>query len=362
MPRTAYLRARLGRSTRLSGFGRSTRLSGFGSYRAATVRKRFSPQAARRAGCFLLALISLAACNRGAEKQVAVIPKSTSNVYWIAVHAGAVAAGEQYKLRIVWDGPPQETDYSRQVEIVDSMIARHVDGIAVAATERDVLGQSLDRAAGENIPVTVFDSGVNSKNYLSFVATDNFAAGQMAGRELGQLLNGTGTVAEVMHAPGSQSTMERERGFEDAMAHGFPKIQIVAKNFSMGDRAKAMAVSEDLLSAHPDLNGIFASSEPSSVGSSQALKARRLSGKVKLVAFDSSEGMIQDLEGGTISALIVQDPFTMGFKAVETLAQKFAGKTPEKKIDLPATVVTRDNMQQPQIHKLLYPEISKYLK
>lgn len=303
--------------------------------------------------------VAFAACNascRGARKrEIAVIPKGTAHVFWQSVQAGARAAGKAYNFEINWDGPPSETDYSRQIEIFDSMVARHVDGIAVAAADRNALNGSLDRAAREKIPVTVFDSGVDSTNYMTFVATNNYEAGQMAARKLAELIGGKVSVGMIMHAPGSASTMDRERGFQDVMAKDFPQIRIVAQQYGMADRAKAMAAAENILTAHAGLNGIFASSEPSSVGTAQALKSRGLSGKVKFVAFDSSEGLIDDLKGGTIDALVAQDPFRIGYEAVKTVAEKLNGQTPPKRVDLSAKVITGPDLDNPEIHKLLYP-------
>jgi ribose transport system substrate-binding protein len=284
-----------------------------------------------------------------------VVPKGTSHVFWLTVRAGAEAAGQKFGVDIIWNGPPLETEYDRQMQIVDSMIAQHVDGLAVAAAERNALNRSLDRAAELHIPVTVFDSGVDSTNYMTFLATDNSEAGRMAARELARLVGAKGTVAMVMHAPGSGSTMDRERGFEDVMKTEFPQIQIVARQFGMSDRAKAMGAAENILTAHPDLNGIFASSEPSSIGTALALKSRNLSGKVKFVSFDSSDTLIEDLKGGTIDAMVVQDPFKMGFEAVKTLVDKLNGATPPKRIDLPARVVTKADLDKPDVHELLFP-------
>ncbi len=275
--------------------------------------------------------------------------------------AGVLDAGQTDHLKIIWTGPATETDYSRQIQILDSMIARHVDGIAIAASERDALTNSLHRAAMQNIPVTVFDSGVSSQEYMTFLATNNFEAGQKGARKLAALLNGKGTVAEIMHSPGSASTSERERGFEDVLAKEFPGIQIVAKQFSMSDRARAMAVTEDILTAHPKLDGLFASSEPSSVGAAQALKSRGLNGHIRFVAFDSSKGLIDDLEGGTIDALVAQDPFRMGFEAVNTLARKLRNEQPPRLMELPGVVVTKGDLSRPEIHALLFPDLNKYL-
>ncbi len=305
---------------------------------------------------FALCLTALS-CNRQKQRRIAVIPKGTSHVYWQSVHAGAAAAGKEFHEEIMWDGPPNETDYSRQLEIFDSMLNRHVDGVVVAADDRTTLNASLDRAVRENVPVVVFDSGVDSTNYVTFVATNNFEAGQMGARKLGQLLNGRGNIAMIEHAPGSASTMDRERGFKDVMTREFPAIQLVAEQYGMADRAKALASTENILTAHPALDGIFASSEPSSVGAAQALKSRGLAGKVKFVAFDASEGLVEDLNSGVIDALVAQDPFRIGYEGVRAITEKLNGKTPARRMDLSAVVVTKADLAKPEIRKLLHPDL-----
>ena len=300
-------------------------------------------------------------CNRQQQRRVAVIPKGTAHVFWQSVHAGAVAAGREFKVEILWDGPPNETDYSRQLEIFDSMLNRHVDGVVVAAADKTTLNASLARASREKTPVVVFDSGVDSQDYISFVATNNYKAGQMAGRKLGELLGGKGTVAMIQNAPGSFSTMERERGFKDAISQEFKGIEFVAEQYSMSNRAKGMSATENILTAHPKLDGLFASSEPSAVGAAQAVKSRGLAGKLKFVGFDASEGMLEDLSGGVFDALVVQDPFRMGYEAVKAVAGKIDGKNPERQIDLPAVTVVKSDLEKPDIKQLLHPDLKKYL-
>lgn len=308
-----------------------------------------------------LCALAAASCNRQTQRRIAVIPKGTAHVFWQSVHAGAVAAGREMHVEILWDGPPNETDYSRQLEIFDSMLNRHVDGVVVAAADRTTLSASLERAAREKTPVVVFDSGVESTNYVSFVATNNYKAGQMGARKLAELLGGKGKVAMIENAPGSASTMERESGFKETVAKEFPAMQFVAEQYSMSNRAKGMAATENILTAHPDLNGLFASSEPSAVGAAQALKSRGLAGKIKFVGFDASEGLVEDLAGGTIDALVAQDPFKIGYEAVKAVVDKLDGKTPEKQVDLSAVVVTKADLEKPEIKQLLHPDLAKYL-
>lgn len=316
---------------------------------------------ARSAAISVCLCLALTSCHTSARKTIAVIPKATSHLFWVSVQAGALAAGQKFNVDVLWNGPATETDYARQVQIVDSMIARQVDGLAVAAQDRTTLNASLDRAAAAHIPVTVFDSGVDSKNYLTFLATNNYQAGQMAARKLAALLNGRGKIAMLMHAPGSKSTMDREAGFEQTLQTEFPNVHIVARQFSMSDRAKAMAAVENFLTAQPDLDGLFASAEPGSVGGALALKSRGLAGKVRFVAFDASDDLVQDLKDGSIDALVAQDPFRMGFQAVQTLVDKLHGIDPPKVIDLSATVVTKGDLDKPAIKTLLFPDVRKYL-
>jgi len=260
-------------------------------------------------------------------------------------------------VEIEWLGPAAETDFARPIEIVDSAITSRADGIVLAPTEATSLIGVVERAAREGVPLVVFDSGIDSEKYVSFVATNNYEAGAMAARSLGALLNGQGTVAIVKNVAGSSSTVQREKGFEDTLAAEFPGIQKVAEQYCNSDVAKALAAAENMLTAHPDLSGIFASAEPATVGAGRAVKGRELTGKVKLVGFDFSDPIEDDLRAGVVDALIVQDPFNIGYQAVKAVLAKIAGETPEKRIDTPATVVTKENIDSTEIDRLVHPDL-----
>jgi ribose transport system substrate-binding protein len=310
-----------------------------------------------RLSLLLLALLLATSCNQNKKRLIGVVPKATSHVFWVAVEKGAKAAARDLNVQIEWNGAPSETDYARQIQIVDSMINRRVDGLAVAATERRALVAPVDRAMKMGIPVTIFDSGIEGENYTSYVATNNYEGGQLAARALARLIGGKGKVGLIAHAPGSASTMDRERGFTDVLNKEFPAIQIVAIQFGMSDRSKARAAAENMLTAHPDLAGFFGSSEPSTTGAALAVKARGLTGRVKVVAFDASDNLVEDMKGGAIQAMVVQDPFQIGYDAVRTLVEKLDGKTPAKRIDLSAKVIFADEMNKPEFQRLLSPEL-----
>lgn len=300
----------------------------------------------RNSLAFVLIAVALTAssCHRTSQRRIAVIPKSTSHEFWVAAHEGALKAGREFNVEILWNGAAQETDYSRQIQIVDSMIAQHVDGIALAAAERKALVGPVDRALADGIPVTIFDSGLDSNSYTSYVATDNVEGGRLAAHTLAHLVKERGDVAILMHVPGSQSSMDREKGFKEVIDEEYPGIRIVASQYGMSDRAKARSAAENILTAQPGLAGMFASAEPSSLGAALAIKGRGLAGKVKLVTFDSSDQLRQDLRDGVIDAMIVQDPQLIGYEAVRTLVEKLNGKQPPKRIDLNAKVVRKSDL------------------
>lgn len=311
----------------------------------------------RLSAILLIALFLNTACNQSKKRLIAVVPKATSHAFWIAVEKGAQAAGKELNVNVEWNGAASETDYARQIQIVDSMINRHVDGLAVAATERKALVATIDRAMKLGIPVTIFDSGIEGDNFTSFVATNNFEGGQLGARALAKLIGGKGEVGLIMHAPGSASTMDRERGFTEAIEKEFPDIKIVATQYGMSDRSKARAAAENMLTAHPNLNGFFGSSEPSTTGASLAVKARGLTGKTKVVAFDASDNLVADMKLGSIQAMVVQDPFQMGYQTVKTLVDKLDGKAPPKRIDLSAKLIWAEDLDKPENQRLLSPEL-----
>ena len=310
---------------------------------------------------FFLSLLLVSGCERSGKKTIGVIPKAVAHVFWQSVHAGAVAAGREADVEIKWIGPPQETDFSRQIQIVDSMINSRVDGIVLAPTEATALVTVVERAAEHGIPVTIFDSGINTEQYVSFVSTNNYRAGVLAARKLAEILDGKGKIAVVKMVPGSSSTMQREQGFEDTLAKEFPGIRIADEQYCMSDRARALAVSENMMTAHPDLDALFASAEPGTVGAAKAVQSRGVSDKVTLVGFDFSDTIEDGLKAGAIDALVVQDPFKIGYTAVQAVVEKLNGGSPEKRIETPIHVVTLADLERPEIDELLHPDLKRYL-
>lgn len=317
----------------------------------------------RLTGLLLALLLVFGVCCRRKDKLViAVVPKAQAHIFWQTVHAGAVAAAREFGVEIRWNGPASEIDFSRQINVVDDFINQRVDGIALAPSHGESLVPIVERAYQERIPVTIFDSGIQTERYLSYVSTDNYKGGVLAAQRMGEILPGGGKLAMIGNIPGSVSTTERENGFRETINRQFPMLKIGPFQYGMSDRAKSLAVAEDILTAHPDLAGIFCSSEPGTLGAVQAAKTKGLVGKVKIVGFDTSPTLIEDLQAGNIDSLVVQNPFRMGYLAVKTIVDQLRGHPPEKRIDTGATVVTAASLKEPNIQELINPPVQKYLK
>jgi len=218
----------------------------------------------------------------------------------------------------------------------------------------------VERAAGRNVPVVIFDSAIDTQRFVSQVATDNYKAGQMAAERMGKILDGKGKVVIIAVKPGAASTEAREKGFEDAIHQKFPGIQILDKRYGMAMVAQAMTVTENILAGHPDLDGIFASNESSTIGAAQAMRGR--SGKIKLVGFDWSPTLLEDLSSGLLDSLVIQDPFKMGYQAVMAAVKHLQGEAVTKIVDLEPRLIDRQNLNAPDVQAQLHPDLKKYLE
>lgn len=322
--------------------------------------RRGPAQIALAAALSICTLLGTVGCNRSTNKRVAMIPQGKAHIFWQSIHAGANAARlENPGFDIIWTAPATEMDYEGEIQLVDTMINQHVDAICVSPIDRKVLVGVVEKAVAAGIPVFIFDSPIDTDKFTAQVATDNYAGGGLAAMRMGQILRGEGAVAVVAVQPGVASTLAREKGFEDKLALEFPRMKVVDKQFGMADFAKSLKVAENMLTANPGLKGMFASNESSSVGAAQAVKNRK---DVMLVGFDSSPQLVEALKSGVIDSLVVQDPFQIGFKTFTAVVTKLKGGTPERIQSIPPTLVTLDNMMDPDIQKKINPDIQTYLK
>jgi ribose transport system substrate-binding protein len=325
----------------------------------------------RRPWLAILLLLAFAAgCNRNAQSggpTIAVIPKGTSHVFWQSIHAGAEKAAQELGVTIIWRGPLREDDRDSQVSEVEGFITRGVSGIVIAPLDEAALVQPVADARRSNIPVVIIDSGLKGTDYVSFVATDNKKGGLLAGDHLASLVGARGRVVMLRYAEGSESTVQREEGFLEAVA-AHRGIEIVSANqYGGADVEGAYKKSEALLSSFKSgdggltVTGIFTPNESTTLAMLRVLHDNGWAGKVKFVGFDASDTLIKGMSDGHIDALVLQDPVNMGYLGVKTLVSHIRGAPVERRIDTGVRLVTRDQMNDPDVKELLHPDLSRWL-
>jgi len=332
-----------------------------------------------RAGAALLAAagVLLASCGReepaptagpeggGAPApalRVAVVPKGTTHDFWKSVHAGAKRAEAELEgVRVTFQGPEREDDRAQQVALVENLISSKYDAIVLAPLDDKALVAPVRLATQAGIPVVIIDSGLDAEvgeDYISFIATDNEKGGRMAGQRMVELLGGKGRVLLLRYQEGSASTRLREQGFVAALGEAEGIELIDPGRFAGATRATAQEAGENLLATYEEIDGVFCPNESSTFGMLLALRARGLSGKVKFVGFDASEGLVEALRAGDIDALVVQNPMRMGELGVRAAVEHIRGTTPEPRIDTGVMLITRENMESPEARDLIAPDFS----
>lgn len=313
----------------------------------------------------VVAAAALAACSSGpatanhassggsSKWTIAVVPKSVGLFYWGTVHAGAEAAAKHFHVTIVWKGTASETDVSGQVNILQDFVTRHISGIAFAATDAHGLVGTAESAKAAGIPVVNIDSGLSPQT-PPLVATDNIAAAGKAADILARLIGGKGEVALLPFVPSAATSIQRQQGFEKELKK-YPGIKLVAVQYDQSDISTALSDMENILTSHPGLKGVFAANEPGVIGVVHALSERKMLGKVKVVGFDNAPDEVSALRAGEVQALIVQNPYQIGYQGVAEVVSLLRHHTVPHNVDTGSVVATRSNMNQPAVHKMLFP-------
>jgi ribose transport system substrate-binding protein len=299
---------------------------------------------------------STAGTQSAGRPAVAVIPKGTTHLHWRSVEAGAKKAGEEFGVNVLWKGPLTENDVAQQIGLVEQFTQEGVAGICVAPLDANQLRRPIQQAGAKKIPVVIFDSAVNGevgKDYASYVATDNKKGGILGGEELARLLGGKGKVVLIRYNVGSASTDEREAGFLEVMAKN-PGIQLIEKDrYSGATVGEAQRNAENMIDRLREADAIFCPNESSTQGMLNVLKANGLAGKKVFVGFDASPALVAALKAGEIQALVAQNPTNMGYETVRIMAARIKGETVPATVDTGCGLVTKENLETPEIKRLL---------
>ncbi|MEI2299130.1 ABC transporter substrate-binding protein [Ensifer sp. MJa1] len=293
---------------------------------------------------------------------IPIIVKDTTSFYWQIVLAGARAAGKDLGVNVPELGAQAESDINGQISILENAVAGAPAAVVISPTEFKALGKPIDEAA-KAVPIIGIDSAADSKAFASFLTTDNVQGGRIAADGLAAAVKEMtgkeeGEIAIITNLPGVGSLDQRREGFLDQVKTKYPGFKVVADKYADGQATTGLNMMTDLITANPNLVGVFASNLIMAQGVGQAIAENKLGDKIKVVGFDSDDKTVGFLKEGVLAALVVQDPYRMGYDGVKTALAVSKGEKVEANVDTGANLVTKANMADPKIDALLNPKIN----
>lgn len=296
-----------------------------------------------------------------AETVIPVIVKDTTSFYWQIVLAGARKAGKDLGVTVPELGAQSEADINGQISILENAVAGKPAAIVISPTQASALGKPIDEAA-KSVKIIGIDSSADSKAFTSFLTTDNVAGGRIAADGLADAIKAKygkveGEVAIINNLPGVGSLDARDKGFKEEIAAKYPGLKLVAVKVSDGTANGGLNITTDLMTAFPNLHGIFADNLIQCQGAIQAVAESKAQDKVKLVGFDSDDKLVKALRDGVLAATVVQDPFRMGYDGVKTALAASKGEKVEAFVDTGANLITKANMDGARAKELLEPKV-----
>lgn len=289
----------------------------------------------------------------GGKPYIAIVSKGFQHQFWQAVKKGAEQEAKKEGARISFEGPPSEADVELQVTMLTNALAKKPDALGLAALDSKAAAPLLEQAKSAKIPVIAFDSGVESKIALTTAATNNKAAAAEDAKHLSQLIGGKGKVALVVHDQTSRSGIDRRDGFVQWMKANAPGITLLPPQYGGGDQAKSADITKSIISANPDIKGIYGSNEGSAIG---VIKGVEESGKkgITIVGFDSGKAQIDAIKSGVMAGAITQNPIGIGQQVVAAAMKAIKRKPLPKVIDTGFYWYDKTNIDDPKIQAVLY--------
>jgi ribose transport system substrate-binding protein len=289
------------------------------------------------------------------ETYVAVIMKSYSGDFWKTVELGAITAGKDLGIKVTVEAPDTETNMEQQIKMIENAVTKGADVIAISVLDTKAMIPAIEQAAAAGVKIITFNSMVDSELPLTHVATDNWAAGELAGKALGEALGGKGKYAILGAVQGVKNNRDRSDGAADYIKKNFPGMELITIRYTDNDLNNSLAITSDIITANPDIKGFFSNNETTTIAVSIVLEEKNKIGAIKQVGFDATAQTIGALENKIISSIVTQVPFKMGYVAVQSAMEALQGKTLPAVTDTGVALVTLENLNTEEIQKIIDP-------
>jgi ribose transport system substrate-binding protein len=308
----------------------------------------------------MIAVITLSAAPAAEKKvvdetYVAVIMKSYSGDFWKTVELGALTAGKDLGIKVTVEAPDTETNMEQQIKMVENAVTKGADVIAISVLDTKAMIPAIEQAVAAGVKIITFNSMIDSKLPLTHVATDNWAAGELAGKALGEALGGKGKYAILGAVQGVKNNRDRSDGAAAYIKKNFPGMELITIRYTDNDLNNALAITSDIITANPDIKGFFSNNETTTIAVSIVLEEKNKVGLIKQVGFDATAQTIGALENKVISSIVTQVPFKMGYVAVQSALEALQGKTLPAVTDTGVALVTLANLASPEVQKIINP-------
>ena len=299
----------------------------------------------------------LCACAKtDSKKYIAVIAKAVNSDFWHNVNNGVLSAATEYNVSVTFEGPENEEDYDAQNALIETAVKNGADAIVLSAIDYNNSVDAVNAAIREGVKVVTIDSDVNSDAVSLFIGTDNIAAGKEAGKAAvdGFDVDSEIIIGLVNYNADTDNRNQREKGFREYIST-VSNARIAASVTAESNEVSATAAAERLLKQNPRINVIVGFNEWMTLGVGNAVKNLGLSKNVRSVGFDSNIISVSMLETGEMDALIVQNPFAIGYLGVEKAAALISGESiPSGEVYTDVTTVTKKNLFDDDIQKILF--------
>ena len=300
-----------------------------------------------------LALVAAVPVARADQPYIPVISKGFQHQFWQAVKMGAEKAASEFKVKITFEGPENESQVDKQIEMLQAALAKKPAAICLAALDSKAAIPLLQKAKDAKIPVVGFDSGVDSDIPVATAATDNLAAAGFAAKKMAELIGDSGEVAVIVHDQTSRTGIDRRDGFLAEMKK-HSGIKVVDVQYGGGDQLKSTDLAKAIIQAHPQLKGFFGANEGSIIGVLNGVKELNKVGKIVVIGYDAGKQQKDAIRSGAEAGAVSQDPVGIGFKAVEAAVKAMKGEKVEKNIDTGFKWYDKTNIDSAEMKPLLY--------
>ncbi len=297
--------------------------------------------------------------------EIVLVPGLTTDAFYITMNRGAQAAAEALGIRVSFQGA-EEFNPVLQVPVLQAVIAREPDAILIAPTDTVQLIEPLRQAVERGIPVITVDTFIGDGNYqtglgdadfpLSYIASDNIEGGRIAARAMAATIGGEGSVYVSNVRPGISTTDQREAGFKMEMAENFPNVTVLDTQYNDNDASTAASQFQAVLARTPDLAGVFGANLFSALGAANGVAGAGMGDAITVVAFDAPASIVDQLEDGTVNIVIAQHPAEIGYFGVMSAYAHLTGQSIPPLIGTGFTVITADNVDDPEIQRFIYAD------